>query len=312
MKIDRLFAELTYLMNREVVSARKLADRFEVSIRTIQRDMDTLALAGMPVVALRGPKGGYGIMKEYKLDRQLINTSDLFFILTSLESICATLENKKMGQTLEKIKTLVGDYQKNEISAQKEQLQIDFSAFSVGRNRQEVFALLQKSIETCQLIEFGYTDSFHKETQRTVEPMTLTFKWFSWYLYGFCRLRNDYRFFRLSRIRNTRPGRHQFTRRRKSLEQYMEDSHAAMTRNAPEIKLKFHPSMKANVDDYWQESQMEIDAEGYPIITVQIPENDWLYGMILSYGDRVEVLEPAHLRKIIRQKSLAMVKKYQD
>lgn len=161
------------------------------------------------------------------------------------------------------------------------------------------------------MIEFEYTDGHYKESWRIVEPMTLTFKWFSWYLYGFCRLRNDYRLFRISRMRRIRSGRDRFTRRRKSLEQYMEESHHAMTRNAPTIKLRFHLSLKTNVGDYWEDCRQEVDAAGYLTVTVTMPENEWLYGMILSYGDRVEVIAPTRLRDIIRRKSLAVAKKYQ-
>ena len=181
MKIDRLFSELVYLMNRDVVTAREMADHFEVSMRTVQRDMDTLALAGIPLLALRGARGGYGIMKEYKLDRQLMNTHDLFFILTSLESISSTLSNKEMRTTLEKMKTLVRDYQQSEIASQKEQLHIDFSAFSIGKHSNELFSLLQKSIETRSLIEFSYINNQLEQTHRIVEPMTILFKWYKPY-----------------------------------------------------------------------------------------------------------------------------------
>jgi len=310
MKIARLFAQLIYLMNRDIVSARTLAEQFEVSVRTIQRDMDTLALAGMPVTAVRGPRGGYCIMKEYKLHRQLINTADLFFILTSLESISATLDNKQMSQTLEKVRALVGHYQQTEITTQQQQLQIDFSAMHPGPNREAVFSALQRGIESGRLIQFRYIDGRFQETQRTVEPMTLTFRWFSWYLFGFCRLRNDYRLFRLSRMRNIHLTHTPFKRHSKSVEQFMAAGQAALHRDTPEIKLKFHPSLKNNVEDYWQEGRREISPDGYLLVSVRLPENEWLYGMILSYGDGVEVLAPAHLRKIIHQKSLAVASIY--
>lgn len=310
MKIARLFAELIYLMNRDVVSAPTLARQFEVSVRTIQRDMETLALAGMPVVALRGPKGGYGIMKEYKLNRQLINTTDLFFILTSLESICSTLDHKQMSQTLEKIRALVGHYQHNELSAQQQQLQIDFSALSAGRHREAIFGVLQQGIEARRLVAFRYIDGRFQETRRQVEPMTLTFKWFSWYLFGFCRLRHDFRLFRLSRMRDVHLSRTSFTRRAKTVEAFIAESDATLSREAPQIKLRFHPTLKSNVDDYWQEGRLEVDPEGCIVATIRLPENEWLYGMILSYGDRVEVLAPERLRQIIRQKSRATARLY--
>ena len=311
MKIDRLFSELVYLMNREVVTAREMADHFEVSVRTIQRDMDTLALARIPLLSLRGAQGGYGIMKEYKLDRQLMNTHDLFFILTSLESISSTLSNKDMQTTLDKMKTLVRDYQQSEITSQKEQLYIDFSAFSIGKNSNELFSLLQKSIENKTLIEFAYTNNRLEQTNRTIEPMTILFKWFSWYLYGFCRLRDDYRLFRLSRMEDVRPVQKHFERRNKSVEQFMKEMDMKADQFATKIILRFHPSTKTYIEDYLKDGAMETDSDGYIILHLNMPENEWLYGMILSYGDNVEVLEPPHLKNIILEKSLQISRKYQ-
>lgn len=312
MKIDRLFSELVYLMNRDVVAAREMAEHFEVSIRTIQRDMDTLALAGIPLLSLRGAQGGYGIMEGYKLDRQLVNTHDLFFILTSLESISSTLSNKEMGKTLEKMKTLVRDYQQREIASQKEQFYIDFSSFSIGKNSKELFALIQKGIEMHFLIEFNYTDSNYKTTHRIIEPMAILFKWFSWYLYGFCCLRKDYRIFRLSRMQNVQLTNKHFARKDKDITQFLEEIDATSSQYSEDITLKFLPSAKTHVEDYLHGSRMENDSDGNIILHLQLPENEWLYSMILSYGDLVEVLAPTHLREIIREKSLKILKKYQD
>ncbi|MBN1847460.1 MAG: YafY family transcriptional regulator [Deltaproteobacteria bacterium] len=311
MKIDRLFSELVYLINRDVVTAREMADHFEVSVRTVQRDMDTLALAGIPLLSLRGAQGGYGIMKEYKLDRQLMNTHDLFFILTSLESISSTLKNKDMRTTLDKMKTLIRDYQQTEILSRKEQLHIDFSAFSIGKNSHELFSILQKSIENRTLITFGYTNNHLEMTKRVVEPMTILFKWFSWYLYGFCRLRNDFRLFRLSRMENVRPIYKYFTRRDKTVVQFMKEMDTKAEQHAMEITLRFHPSAKAHIGDYLKDGAMDTDSEGYIILKLAMPEDEWLYGMILSYGDMVEVLEPPHLKRMILEKSLQILRKYQ-
>lgn len=311
MKIDRLFSQLVYLMNREVVNAREMADHFEVSTRTIQRDMDTLALAGIPLVSLRGARGGYGIMKEYKLDRQLMNTHDLFSILTSLESISSTLSNKAMRTTLDKMKTLVRDYQQGEIASQKERLYIDFSAFSIGKNSKELFSILQRGIEMGCLVEFGYTNSRLEQTFRVVEPMTILFRWFSWYLFGFCRLRNDYRLFRLSRMKDIQITQKHFDRRNISVGRFMEEMDKKAMQYALDITLRFHPTAKVSVEDYLKEGTMETDSNGHIILHLSMPENEWLYGMILSYGDMVEVLEPAHLRQTILEKSLNIVKKYQ-
>ena len=146
MKIDRLLSTIIYLLNRELASAHELAEHFEVSIRTIQRDMDTLCSAGIPILSVQGAYGGYSIIEGYKLDRQLVDTDDLFFMITALESITASFKNRQMSLTLEKIKTLVRDYQQKEIEKRKDKFYFDFSELNIGKNSRSFFTCLTKPL----------------------------------------------------------------------------------------------------------------------------------------------------------------------
>lgn len=311
MKIDRLLSIIIYLLNRELVSARELAAQFEVSIRTIQRDMETLCFSGIPIVSVQGAQGGFGIVEGYKLYRQLINTNDLFFILTALESISSTFKNKQIHSTLEKIKSFIHDNQLKEIEHNRDKLYIDFSAFSIGKNSADLFNLIEKGIENQQLMRFTYTDSNFQVSERIVEPMTIVFKWFSWYLFAFCRLRNDYRLFRLSRMENIHLTSERFERRSKNLEGFSNDYYEDRRDAFVNLTLKFHPSLRIQIEDYFKESQIQRDETGHLIVQMWLPEDEWLYSMILGYGDKVEVLQPERIRQNLLQKSLAIVKKYQ-
>ena len=311
MKIDRLLSVIMFLLNRDLVSARELAEHFEVSARTIQRDMDALCSAGIPIASVQGSHGGFGIIEGYKLDRQLINTNDLFFMLTSLESISTTLKNKQLTDTVEKIKALAGDFQIREIESQKDKLFIDFSSFSIGKHSGELFGLLEQAIDRNRLLIFNYTDSSFKVTEREIEPMTIVFKWFSWYLFGYCRLRDDYRLFRLSRMENIRMQDHGFERRDMTFQTYCEKHAAFSYQSFVNLTLKFHPSLKIQIEDYFRGSQLEQADDGSLIARIRMPEDDWILTMILGYGDKVEILEPARYRELIRKKCLEISKKYQ-
>lgn len=309
MKIDRLLAILIYLLNRDLVSARELAEHFEVSVRTIQRDIDALSFAGIPIRSVQGAQGGYGIVDTFKLDRQLVDTRDLFFILTTLESFRATFKKAELGDTLEKVKTLVRDYQSREIARQKEKLCIDFGAFSIGQNSSELFSLLDQGIENGQLVEFTYTNNKFVSTRRQVEPMTIAFKWFSWYLFGYCRLREDFRLFRLSRMQDVRLLPDRFERREKCFHDF--EKKAVPPETLVEITLKFEPKLKIMVEDYFRNGAISTDADGFLIVRDRLPGDEWLYSMLLSYGSLVEVLDPPEIRQKLLEKSLAIVKKYQ-
>lgn len=307
MKISRLFSILIYLLNRELVSASELAERFEVSVRTIQRDIDTLCYSGIPVLSVQGVRGGYGIVDNYKLDRQMIDTSDLFFILTALESMGTTYQNKKITSTLEKVKAFVQDCHQSELDAFKHKLDIDFSALSLGKKGSELFCILDQAIDDNHLVEFTYTNVKQETTHRKVEPMTIAFKWFSWYLFGYCHLRNDFRLFRLSRIQNIQMLKDRFERKEKQLSDCSSDVWGF---SFVDLVLKFHPSMNVFVTDYFRNANLEIQDDGYIKVGLRYPDDVSMYGMILSYGDRVEVIEPENVRKSIGQMCTNMARKY--
>ena len=106
MKIDRLLGIIIYLLNSKTASAREMAEKFEVSVRTIQRDMDTLGMAGIPIYSEHGAAGGYRIIESYTLDRQIINSNDIHFITTALKGLCSAYDNRDLSKTLEKIKAI--------------------------------------------------------------------------------------------------------------------------------------------------------------------------------------------------------------
>ncbi len=310
MKIDRLLSILIYLLNRDLVSARELADHYAVSIRTIQRDMDALTFAGIPIHAVHGSQGGYGIMKSYKLDRQLVNTDDLFFILTALESVSKTFQNPQIGDTLEKIKSLVHDYQAKEIDRRKEELYIDMSAMGLKGDNLAKYQLLEKSISLTQTVIFDYHSTRLEITRRQVEPMTLIFCWYSWYMFGFCLLRNDFRLFRISRIQNLKTGNKCFTRKQASFSRFLDQLNGSGQASMQQIILKFAPAVGILIKDYFRDAEITRDEKGCWIIKTRLPEDDWVCGMVLSYGDQVEVLAPNSLKLKIIKTTQSILKKY--
>ena len=310
MKIDRLLALVIFLMNREKVKAPELAEHFEVSVRTIQRDIDTLCAAGIPVLSMPGYGGGYGIMKHYCLNRQLVDTDDLFFMLTSLENVAGALDNRHIGNTLEKIRSLVKETQLNEINARRETLHIDFSVMKLGRVSDR-YDQLEAAIRQHHLIAFQYTDGNGRQTERTVEPMTVVFQWTAWYLYGWCRLRSDYRLFRLSRMDDLEVLDSHFERRDQSFEACMAKERKKEAAAQP-VVMRFHPDMGGHVMDHFSGADIQQEHDGHYTVKVAFPENGWLYNMLLSYGEFVEVLEPPHLRAVLRESCQKILEKYKN
>ncbi len=309
MKLDRLLSIVVYLLNRDLVSARVLAERFGVSSRTIQRDMEAINLAGIPVIAVQGPSGGYGIMENYRLDRSLVTADDLFYIVTALKGIATTLEDDRIGLTLEKVQSLMPG--SAETSGRSERLYVDYGEFAGGPGQREAFRTVRDAVDQGRLLEFDYTSNRLERTARVVEPMTVVFQWRSWYLFGYCRLRGDYRLFRMARIRRPRMLPERFTRRGVRYEDFARRESAARGEGLIDLKLRFKPEMVPLVEEFHDDDDMDRGEDGSLVVRMTLPEDGWLYGYILSFGPYVTVLEPERLRGVIRDAALGIARLYE-
>lgn len=311
MKTDRLLSIIIYLLNRDLVTARELAEKFEVSVRTIQRDMEAIELAGIPIVTIQGPSGGYSIMDSFKLDRQYVSADDLFFIITALHSIDSSLPGGTIRSTIEKMKNLLPREGASILERRSEKLSIDFSAFGGSEKQRQLFQVLEQAVEQQRLVSFSYSNNRLERTERTVEPMTLSFKWRSWYLFGFCLLRNDYRIFRLGRIRDVRTLDRRFSRREKNLQEFSQETGRWNTADWIELILKFDPFIRPVVEEYYPADELHEQPDGSLIAKSRMPEDGWVYGLILSYGKYVEVLSPGRIRTLIKDAAQEIVRLYE-
>ncbi|UCF97573.1 MAG: YafY family transcriptional regulator [Spirochaetaceae bacterium] len=310
MKVDRLLSIIVYLLNRELVSARELAERYGVSVRTIQRDMEAIDLAGIPIMSVQGPHGGYGIIDSYKLDRQFVTVDDLFYIITSLSSIGSSLTNQKISATTEKMKSLISGRDERLLAEKHQKLFADFSMLSGPSRQPELLRAVERAVDENRLLQIEYTNNKLESSERIVEPMTLAFKWRSWYLYAYCRFKSDYRLFRLSRIRNPKILPQRFRRREKSIEEYLAHKEKWSSGTTVDLVLAFDPKMRSLVEEYFAGEKSEEDERGRLVVRTTMPEDGWVYGMILSYGNLVEVLSPERVRRVICDLAAQIHKKY--
>ena len=309
MRIDRLLSITIMMLNRDRVTARELSEKFEVSIRTIYRDLDALLLAGIPVMSYPGNEGGYGLIENYKINKQLLSLDEMLSILSSLQSINISLEDKQYDSAMEKIKSLVPGDKKEEISRQMEQIVIDFIPWGGNIRQKDNLCLIHKSIVASKIIEFTYTNNKGIKERRKVEPMTLFFRGYGWYLFAYCLLRDDYRIFRLARIREISELSSLYSRRYRS---YKEFSTPEFNKGKKiELVVKFSKEIQPWVEDAFDNSDVESTSETHFIVRTEINEDDWIYPWILSFGEHAEILEPPEIRVRISEISKKIQAKYQ-
>jgi predicted DNA-binding transcriptional regulator YafY len=310
MRIDRLLSIIVYLLNRDLVSARELAKKYEVTPRTIQRDIEAIDRAGIPIMSVQGPHGGYGIVDTYKMDRQLMTVDDLFYIVTALSGIASSTSNRKIEATAEKIKSLVPERDERIFADKHRKLLVDFSMLSGPYGKPELFEIIEQAIDQTTVLQFGYTNSKLESTERLVEPMTIVFKWRSWYLFAYCRLKSDYRLFRFSRIRSPKPTNERFDRRAMQAEDFLTDSGDWGSEKKVDLVLAFDIKMKPLVEEFFFGNKIEEDDRGRLVVHASMPEDGWVYGLILSYGPSVEVLAPDRIRRIVGEMAANIQQKY--
>ncbi|GCF94833.1 transcriptional regulator [Enterococcus florum] len=287
----RLFRMVYYLMDKGSTTAPELAEEFEVSIRTIYRDIDILSSVGIPVYTTQGKGGGIFLPRNFVLNRSLISEEEQQQILTALQSLTGVDEErnrallKKMGSVFQKQTT--------------NWIEIDFSDWHP--QHEELFQTLKSAIFQKKRMLFHYFSREKTATDRKVEPLKLVFKAREWYLHAYCCERQAYRLFKLKRISDVQMTEEVF--KREALEKVLAPEKLYTTKRYS-VKMAFAPELAYRV--YENFDSVEKSQDGRLLVTAEYPENDSLYSFLLSFGGQVEVLAPEHIRNKIKEKIAQM------
>ena len=310
MKIDRLVSIIMTLLDRERIGARELADTFEVSPRTIYRDIEAINLAGIPIHSVSGVGGGFEIMPEYKLDNKVFSTADLSAILMGLSSLSNVVRDDELINAFEKVKSFIPAEKARDIEIKANQISIDPSPWIGRRNIQPYLEMIKMALQEHKLLCFEYTAHHGNRTLRTVEPYQLVWKGSHWYVQGYCYFRNDYRLFKLSRISKLQMKQEAFIPR--DYQKPILDFDEILETMQTEIKIRIHKSVLDRVLEYCTYDRFVPDGDEYYIVKFPFIENDYHYDILLGFGDKCECLEPVWIRTEIRRKIQDMAAVYGD
>lgn len=309
MKLDRLISLLVVLLRRERAQARELAEMFEVSVRTIYRDIEAINLAGIPIVTYQGKGGGIGIAEGFRLDRSVLTADDMALLAALLKGMSAAYPGPRHEVLLEKIKNTLPEAQLELLNRRMKQLVVDLSPWGGQERQKEKITLLRQAIEAAQEIEFAYTDADGVRTDRRVEPYTLVRKGQAWYLYAWCLLRRDFRFFKLARMKDLKVTETVFARKDIDPEQLPLENEWYKEENLVELELVFIPELTELAEDWFGQAASRFD-DGRTLVKISLPESNWLYGFILSFGTGVEVAGPPRIRAQVARTAAEIVRMY--
>ena len=284
MKVDRLVSIIMILLDKKRIGAQELADMFEVSPRTIYRDIDAINMAGIPVRGASGVGGGFEIMPEYKIDKKVFSTDDLSALLMGLSSLSNIVRGDELVHALAKVKSFIPADRAKDIELKANQIWIDLSPWTGNSNIQPYLEMIKGVLQEKKLLSFEYIAHHGKKTTRTVEPYQLVLKSSQWYLQGYCHKRNDFRLFRLSRMSNLQMKEDTFELR--DYEKPTLDFEDLLETMQTKIKIRIHKSVMDRVLDFCSYEDFSPDGDEYYIVRFPFIENEYHYDILLGFGNK--------------------------
>ncbi len=284
MKLDRLIGILSVLLQKDKITAAKLSERFEVSRRTINRDIEELCKAGIPIVTVQGNGGGISIAERFKIDRTLITSSDMQAILAGLKSLDSVSGTSTYRTLMEKLSP--------DSTISENNIIIDLSHWDKSAVEDKI-DIIKKAIENRQTITFMY-HSPSGESQRTIEPYHLIFQWASWYVWGFCIFRNDYRMFKLTRMTNLKSTGVKCEDRK--VPPYICDK-LCHTKEEIKVTVKFSADIKWRLIDEFGSEKLIKNSDGSIIMNFTWSDTSSFYQYIMTFGTSAEIIEPVEYRR---------------
>jgi predicted DNA-binding transcriptional regulator YafY len=299
MKAQRLLAITMLLLNRDCVSAPELAKRFEVSARTIYRDIESLCEAGIPVVAYPGAGGGYGIMGEFKIDRSLVRPEEIGQLTSTLASLSAVLGDDRMSQTIDRLKAIAP---KGLVAGKPVPENYLFIELAPAARDREKIGKIRRAIEESRIVRFGYVDAEGRTSSRRAEPAALVFTWLAWYLYAYCLNRGSFRLFKIARIADLEQEAGRFSPRAIDLDS--RPWNMAWAESSPFLPclIRFADSARV-VEEHFSPEEIEAEAGGGAVVKTSLPADEWAVSYLLGLGIPFEVLEPEALRRLVAERA---------
>ena len=295
MKESRLFRIIYYLLDKGHATAPELASEFEVSVRTVYRDIDALSAAGIPVYAETGRNGGIFLQDHFVLDKTLFSEHEKLDILSALQSLSVT-GHAYEKEILTKLSALFDIRQEN-------WFEVDFSRWGCNTKDNIRFEILKNAVVSHQSLNIAYVDSSGVKSRRDINPLKMLFKSKEWYIKAFCPGRQNFRIFKFNRIMDIQPTGKVF------IPVEFPNSQDISPESYQKIVLRFSKEMAYRVYDEFGADEIEVQEDGLLIVSINMPEDAWLVSYLLSFGANVDLLEPLYLREVLANEARKIYEK---
>ncbi|WP_430875478.1 helix-turn-helix transcriptional regulator [Gilliamella sp. G0441] len=309
MKINRIITIIMVLLQREKISGKELAEKLNVSLRTIYRDIQVIEGAGIPIITYQGSAGGISILKNYKISKGLFTKEDVIVLLKGLNLLSSpVLKESENLRTFEKIKSFLSEQELDEVANNLNQLIVDLSPWFSKQNIDNKISIIRLALKEQLLLSFDYLNIRNKQATRLIEPYKLIFKEKEWYLQAFCLTKNDFRVFKLSKMSNIRETNTKFIRQTTPEAFYLFQTE--MKKKIFKIKLLIDESLLERILDFCDEKDIKKLNEQQYLVNFDFIDDDYSYGILLGLGHQCICLEPEHIRHELIERAEKIIKSY--
>ncbi len=311
MKINRIITIILILLQKDRISAKVLSEKLDVSLRTIYRDIQVIERAGIPIITYAGSQGGISILKDYKISKGLFTKNDVIVLLKGLNLLSSPiLSDNEKSLTHEKIKSFLSQQELNDLGNDLSQLAVDLSPWFLKQNNNNKITIIKVALSQQLLLSFDYVKIKNDTISRLIEPYQLLFKEKEWYLKGYCLNRNDFRIFKLSKMSNVHKTDINFTKR--SYPDMVSLFKRDMKKKVFKIKLLIDGSILERILDYCDERDINSFNDNKYLVNFDFIEDDYSYGILMSFGHKCLCLEPEHVRYEIIQRAEKLWRLYNE
>ena len=306
MKFEIMTSILFELLSKKCVSAKYLAEKYEVSTRSIYRYIDELDRAGVPLYSVQGKQGGFSLMDTYKLSSTFLTKAEFNKAVESLSALNEGVFDKVLQSVILKLKATV----KNEyggFDVKSGNLIIDAGPWGDAVGYKSKLSLMQKCIEENVIVTISYHDRNGNVSSRDIEPHVIVFKQGLWYVYAYCRKRNDFRFFKIGRIELANAKNEKFARRELKKDDLPLNWHESVP--CEYVELLVSPAVLSDVEE-WLGVENVCKVNGKYIASARLPYDKGLVSKIMSFSKNIKVLSPEKLKKEVLDSAKEILKNY--
>lgn len=301
-----MLSMLLIISGKGTVTGKELAGHFEVSLRTIYRDIEKISEAGIPIASSSGKGGGYYIMDSYNISSLFLNREEAHTFVAVMKNLHGLFgRNEAFNDILLKVEHTFKQ------EPDKDKLTLDLSHFSMEQEIKEYLGIISKAITDNRLLVFDYINRNMESLERTVEPGWIDFRHGHWYVIGFCRVRGDYRRFKLVRMKQLKQGP-SFVKRELPYDRIAEAIEQSYSQRDIQVVLRFTSRIGSQLTEYFRKEKISRGEDGFYLVSDTFPYEEGLLKFILSFGKECELLEPRELRAELQQYMQNMLRSYND